>query len=65
MDAALTPPPRIQPTHVQTISSGVAQKRIDAFLHHFHERNVAKNTGESTTSAQLQKLADALREESR
>ncbi|KAI0364707.1 hypothetical protein BV20DRAFT_955644 [Pilatotrama ljubarskyi] len=64
MDAALTPPLRIQPLHVQQISPDAAQKRLDKFLREFHARNVAKHNGESTTSAQLQKLADALSEES-
>ncbi|EIW58158.1 uncharacterized protein TRAVEDRAFT_148218 [Trametes versicolor FP-101664 SS1] len=63
MDAALTPPLRIQPLHIQRVSPEAAQKRVEDFLHKFHARNVAKNSGESTTSAQLQKLADALNEE--
>ncbi|KAI0676094.1 hypothetical protein C8Q78DRAFT_1075031 [Trametes maxima] len=63
MDAALTPPLRIQPVHVQLVSQDAVQHKLDKFLHDFHARSVAKNTGESTTSAQLQKLADALAEE--
>ncbi|KAI0640770.1 hypothetical protein C8Q79DRAFT_994772 [Trametes meyenii] len=63
MDAALSPPLRVQPVRVQHVSQDVVQHRLDKFVHDFHARSVAKNTGESTTSAQLQKLADALAEE--
>lgn len=62
-DAALTPPLRLQTISVQQISSDVAQKRLDSFLHRFRTRNLAKNSGETTTSVQLQKLADALNDE--
>ncbi|KAI0330952.1 hypothetical protein GY45DRAFT_684909 [Cubamyces sp. BRFM 1775] len=64
MDAALTPPLRIEPLRVQQVSPQAAQKRIDDFLHEYRARIVAKNSGESSTSTQLQKLADALSEES-
>ncbi|KAL7280691.1 hypothetical protein ACG7TL_005630 [Trametes sanguinea] len=64
MDAALTPPLRIKPIHVQQISPEAAQKRLDNFINDFRTRSIAKNSGESTTAAQLQKLADALSEES-
>ncbi|KAI8985755.1 hypothetical protein BD414DRAFT_417543 [Trametes punicea] len=63
MDTALTPPLRIQALHVQQIKPEAAQRRLDNFLHEFRTRSLAKNTGESTTAAQLQKLADALNEE--
>ena len=63
MDAALTPPLRLQTLRVQPVPSEVAQKRLDNFLHRFRARNLARNTGETTTSVQLQKLADALSEE--
>ncbi len=62
-DAVLSPPLRLQTVHVQRISSDVAQKRLDSFLHRFRTRNLAKNSGETTTSVQLQKLADALNDE--
>ena len=62
-DLTLTPPLRIQTVHVQQISSQVAQKRLDSFLYRFRTRSLAKNSGETTTSVQLQKLADALHEE--
>ncbi|CDO70137.1 hypothetical protein BN946_scf184783.g21 [Trametes cinnabarina] len=63
MDAALTPPLRIQPLHVQQISPQAAQKRLDAFLNDFRARSIAKHSGETTTAAQLHKLVDALSEE--
>lgn len=62
-DAALTSPLRLQTVQVQQISSDIAQKRLDSFLHRFRTRNLAKNSGETTTSVQLQKLADALNDE--
>ncbi|KAI0766090.1 hypothetical protein BD413DRAFT_481383 [Trametes elegans] len=63
MDAALTPPLRVQPLRVQQLSPDAAQQRLDNFLQTFRARSLAKNAGESTTSAQLHKLADALSEE--
>ncbi|TBU47475.1 hypothetical protein BD309DRAFT_1016333 [Dichomitus squalens] len=63
LDVPLTPPLRIHTIRVQQISSEVAQKRLDSFLHRFRTRSLAKNSGETTTSVQLQKLADALNEE--
>ncbi|TFK89600.1 hypothetical protein K466DRAFT_518701 [Polyporus arcularius HHB13444] len=63
MDAAVTPPLRLETLRVQQISSDVAQRRLDNFLHRLRARNLANNRGETTTSVQLQKLADALSEE--
>ena len=64
MDAALTPPLRLQPQRAQQISAEAVQKRLDGFIHRLRERNLLKNVGETTTAVQLQKLADALTEES-
>ena len=63
MDASLTPPLRIQAQNVQQIPSQVAQKRLGSFINRLRARNLSKNAGETTTAVQLQKLADALREE--
>ena len=62
-ELVLTPPLRLQTIQVQQISADTAQRRLDNFLHRFRTRNLAKNSGETTTSVQLQKLADALNEE--
>ncbi|KAI0630530.1 hypothetical protein C8Q77DRAFT_1160100 [Trametes polyzona] len=46
MDAALTPPLRVQPLHVQKISPEAAQKRVHDFMEKYRSRTVAKNSGE-------------------
>ena len=63
MDSALTPPLRLETLRVQQIPADVAQRRLDNYLHRLRARNLSNNRGETTTSAQLQKLADALSEE--
>lgn len=63
MDSALTPPLRLETLRVQQIPADVAQRRLDNFLHRLRARNLSNNRGETTISAQLQKLADALSEE--
>ncbi|KAI0078719.1 hypothetical protein K474DRAFT_1619039 [Panus rudis PR-1116 ss-1] len=63
MDAAVTPPLRIQPYHVQNISASTAQARIANFLQDFQERSSPLSGGDATVPSQLSKLKDALKEE--
>ncbi|CAL1714548.1 unnamed protein product [Somion occarium] len=63
MDAAVTPPLRIQPYHAQNISSSAAQVKISAFLSDFQQRSTLSSGGDATVPAQLSKLQEALQEE--
>ena len=63
MDAALTPPLRLEPQRMQKIPAEMVRKRLDAFIMTLRARNLSKNNGETTTSVQLQKLSDAMRDE--
>ncbi|TCD61800.1 hypothetical protein EIP91_007886 [Steccherinum ochraceum] len=63
MDAAVTPPLRIQPVRSKGISSHVAHTRLDAFLADFQQRSTPLSGGDATVPAQLTKLKDALKEE--
>ncbi|EMD39124.1 hypothetical protein CERSUDRAFT_47410 [Gelatoporia subvermispora B] len=63
MDAAVTPPLRIQTTKSTPISSQVARAHVQNFLSDFEQRASATSGGDSTVIAQLRKVADALREE--
>lgn len=63
MDAAITPPLRIQPYNAQQISSQVAHAKLDVFLAEFQARSNSLNGGDATVPAQLFKLRDALNEE--
>jgi len=63
MDAAVTPPLRIQPVRSKVISSQAARARLDAFLSDFEQRSTPLTGGDATVPAQLTKLRDALREQ--
>lgn len=63
MDAATTPPLRIQPYKAQTISNSHVQARISAFLADFQQRSTLTSGGDATVPAQLSKLQDALKED--
>lgn len=64
MDAAVTPPLRILVARAEGISAAAAQSRLHAFLNKYEDRRrLASNGGDSTISAQLEKLTDALNEE--
>ncbi|KAF4611176.1 hypothetical protein D9613_007283 [Agrocybe pediades] len=63
MDAPLTPPIRIQPVSAAPISAKEAQKRLDAFLEDFKARSTSAQGGNTAVTVQLQKLANALKEE--
>ncbi|KAF9029536.1 hypothetical protein BDZ89DRAFT_1065320 [Hymenopellis radicata] len=66
MDAALSPPIRLQPVSVTSISARSAQKRIDAFLEEYQSRSMAPSSACNTAvTHQLKNLRDALQEESR
>ncbi|KAJ3491831.1 hypothetical protein NLI96_g390 [Meripilus lineatus] len=62
MDAAITPPLRVQPYNQQPISSTQAHANLHSFLSKFQDRN-NHTGGDATVPAQLQKLTDALRQE--
>jgi len=63
MDAAVTPPLRIQTSKSTPISSQVARAHLQHFLSDLELRGVATSGGDSTVIAQLRKVTDALREE--
>ncbi len=63
MDAAFTPPLRIQPYNAHPISSHVAHAKLDTFLLQFQARSNPLSGGDATVPAQLSKLRDALKEE--
>ncbi|THH33331.1 hypothetical protein EUX98_g861 [Antrodiella citrinella] len=63
MDAAVTPPLRIQPVRSKTISSQAARARLDTFLSDFEQRITPLTGGDATVPAQLTKLRDALKEQ--
>lgn len=64
MESPLTPPPRLQVISASEIPSRTAQKRIAAFLDDFHARSTSAQGGNTAVTVQLQKLGDALKEES-
>ncbi|KAH9941977.1 hypothetical protein B0H21DRAFT_752007, partial [Amylocystis lapponica] len=53
MDAAITPPLRIQTTQAKALSSQAARVRLDDFLVSFHARNLASGGGDSTNPSTL------------
>ncbi|KAH9839710.1 uncharacterized protein C8Q71DRAFT_460127 [Rhodofomes roseus] len=64
MDAAITPPLRLQVVRADGISSSSTRARLQDFLVHYDDRRrLASHGGDSTIAAQLQKLTEALREE--
>jgi hypothetical protein len=66
METAITPPLRIQPARSTQISAKTAHVRVNQFLADFHARNIlARTQGDAAVTAQLSKLADALRQEHR
>ena len=64
MDAATTPPLRVQPYKAQSISHKTAEAKISAFLANFQQRSTLTSGGDATVPAQLSKLQTALQEES-
>ena len=63
MDPPLTPPPRIQVVSTTAISTKTTQKRLQVFLDDFQARSTSAQGGNTAVTVQLQKLADALKEE--
>ena len=64
MDAAITPPLRLQVVRADGISSSSARARLQNFLAGYDDRRrLASHGGDSTIAAQLQKVTEALREE--
>jgi len=64
MDAAVIPPLRIQVTRSEALPPSAARTRLHDFLVDYeNRRRTSSNGGDSTISAQLQKLTDALHEE--
>ena len=63
MDPALTPPVHIVPLATTSVSQKAARKQIDGFLSAFEARSTSAQGGNTAVTVQLQKLADALKEE--
>jgi len=63
MDAPLSPPVRIKAISASPINSKDAQKRLDGFLEDFKARSTSAQGGNTAVTVQLQKLANALKEE--
>ncbi|KAI0732182.1 hypothetical protein C8Q72DRAFT_969413 [Fomitopsis betulina] len=64
MDAAVTPPLRLQALQTNRVSSSSTRARLQNFLAEYDDRRrLASHGGDSTIAAQLQKLTEALREE--
>jgi len=58
-----SPPARILPVSTKKLSTRAAHARLDTFLADFEERSSPLKGGDNAVTAQLQKLASALREE--
>ncbi|KAF9529003.1 hypothetical protein CPB83DRAFT_790910 [Crepidotus variabilis] len=63
MDPPLAPPVRIQPISATPVSAKSVQKTLEIFLEDFQARSTAGQGGNGAVTVQLQKLADALKEE--
>ncbi|PPQ82881.1 hypothetical protein CVT25_009701 [Psilocybe cyanescens] len=63
MDAPLSPPLRIHPISDAPITTRTAQKNTEAFLQDFQSRITSAQGGNTAVTVQLQKLANALKEE--
>lgn len=63
MDAAVSPPLRIQPVQSKPIPSHLALARLDAFLADFQQRSTPLSGGDATVPAQLTKLKHALKQD--
>jgi hypothetical protein len=63
MDAAVNPPVRIHAIKSTEASAKTVQRSIDSFLVDFQSRCTPAKGGNTTITAQLQKLSDALHEE--
>ena len=64
MERPLSPPPRIQIISANEISTKVARKHLANFLDDFQARSTSAQGGNTAVTVQLQKLIDALKEES-
>ncbi|KAF8959603.1 hypothetical protein BDZ97DRAFT_1666908 [Flammula alnicola] len=63
MDPLLSPPVRIEAVSAAPITKKATQKRLEAFLEDFQSRSTSAQGGNTAVTVQLQKLADALKEE--
>lgn len=63
MDPPLIPPLRLQPILSSSITTRSAQKLMESFLDDFQARTTVSHGGNTAVTVQLQKLADALKEE--
>lgn len=64
MDPALHPPINLRPLSSRPISTKNVAKRIGQFVDNFQARTTAAQAGSSAVTVQLQKLKDAMQEES-
>ncbi|EGN96960.1 hypothetical protein SERLA73DRAFT_185219 [Serpula lacrymans var. lacrymans S7.3] len=62
MDESLRPPVRLQAISATTISLKSANASVNDFLADFQSRSTPSKGGDTTITAQLQKLSDALQE---
>ncbi|KAH7919446.1 hypothetical protein BV22DRAFT_1075223 [Leucogyrophana mollusca] len=62
MDDIAHPPARLQAISSTPLSSKSAQSTIDDFLSDFQSRSTPSKGGDTTITAQLQKLSKALKE---
>jgi hypothetical protein len=62
MDEPLQPPVRLQAISSTAISTRSAKARIDGFLADFQNRSTPAKGGDTTVTAQLQKLSRALQQ---
>ncbi|KAF9483058.1 hypothetical protein BDN70DRAFT_874300 [Pholiota conissans] len=63
MDPPLSPPVHIQPISSAPVTLKATQKRLEVFLEDFQARSTSAQGGNTAVTVQLQKLADALKEE--
>ncbi|KIJ65349.1 hypothetical protein HYDPIDRAFT_88303 [Hydnomerulius pinastri MD-312] len=63
MDDIARPPVRLQATSSVPLSLKAAQSRVDDFLSDFQSRSSPSKGGDTTITAQLEKLSKALKEQ--
>jgi hypothetical protein len=62
MDDSVHPPVRLQAISSTTLSTKTVKGRVDDFLVDFQNRSTPAKGGDTTVTAQLQKLSGALQE---
>lgn len=62
MDESVHPPVRLQVVSSTSASTKNVKGRLHTFLENFQNRSTPSNSGDSTVTAHLQKLSNALQE---